>query len=293
MRSVKEFAYAKINLFLTVTEKREDGFHGIETVMHTVSLSDSVTLTVTSQSHRGVRLIIDGNKRLPYDSKNIAYTAAMLFLERLGINNEITIKLVKRIPMSAGLAGGSADAAAVLRGMNRLYGKPMTDKLLLRLAAELGSDVPFCLIGGTALCRGRGEIMTRLSPVKLHTVVAVSDEYVSTPVAYGALDRRYSDFDGTVPLPEAAYMGTALAESINKGVLDESKLYNVFESVVLEDNPGATSIKKKLDSLGAIRAMMSGSGPSVFGIFDTEGEAREAARVLKEEGVHAFYAASV
>ena len=292
MKSVKEYAYAKINLYLNVVSRREDGFHDIDTVMHTVSLCDEVTLTVTGHSRRGVRLILEGNKRLPFDSKNIAYAAAMLFLDKMGIDNEITLKLVKRIPMSAGLAGGSADAAAVLRGMNRLYGKPMTEKMLLRLAESLGSDVPFCLIGGTALCQGRGERMTRLPDVKLHTVIAASDEYVSTPAAYAALDDRYSGFDGSV-VPEGASDVLQMVADINSHSLDVLGMYNIFESVVLEDRPVAAKIKESLMRLGAIHAQMSGSGPSVFGIFETEAQATAARDALIAEGINAHYATSV
>ena len=293
MRSVKEFAYAKINLYLSVTAKREDGFHDVETVMHTVSLADELTLTDYGGDKRCVRLAVEANKWLPTDSKNIAYTAAMLFMERAGINTEIRIRLCKRIPVAAGLAGGSSDAAAVLRGMNRLFSRPLTDRVLLSLAAELGSDVPYCLLGGTAFCGGRGENITRLpDTLSLYTVVAVAGEHVSTPLAYASLDRLYSDFDGTVPVDSGDALDELL-DSVRKGRLEVGSLYNVFEDAVLPTCPGAVGIKARLNELGARYVMMSGSGPSVFGIFDTEDAAVKAREQLVTEGVIAHFAHSV
>ena len=195
MNVIKEIAPAKINLFLDVTAKRDDGFHEIRAVMHSVSLSDEVTVRRLSGEGGAVRLLLDGNKRLPTDNKNLAVRAARTFLDAAAIGDSVEIKLKKRIPVAAGLGGGSSDAAAVLRALNRLYKKPFTEKMLLSLAATLGSDVPYCLIGGTAICLGRGEIMTRTrSPKPFFMVIASSGERVSTPIAYAELDALYSDF---------------------------------------------------------------------------------------------------
>lgn len=293
MRSVKEFAYAKINLYLNVLDKRPDGFHGIETVMHTLSLADEVTVTLTGSSKRSVRLSVDNLKWLPTDAKNIAYSAAMLYMERAHINAEISIRLVKRIPVAAGLAGGSADAAAVLRAMNRLFDRMMTDKMLLTLAAELGSDVPYCLLGGTALCHGRGESITRLPDrLSLHAVIAVAGEHIATPAAYSALDRLYSDFDGSVPTGADGALD-ALIDSIGRGVLDADRLFNIFEAAILPECPGARAIKDKLIALGAKYALMSGSGPSVYGIFEAKSAAEAAAEALTREGITAHAAETV
>ena len=189
MNACKEMAYAKINLYLDCIGTRSDGFHEIKTIMHSLSLGDAVTVMVVSRDRQSIRMHLDGNRHLPTDSKNLAYSAAALFLERAAINADILIKLDKKIPISAGLAGGSSDAAATLRALNRLFGKCFTEKALLSMAAELGSDVPYCLLGGTALCEGRGERITRLdSSIKLHTVVAVDNEHISTPMAYRMLD---------------------------------------------------------------------------------------------------------
>lgn len=293
MTSVKERAYAKINLFLDVLTKREDGFHEINTVMHTVSLCDEITVSILSKGHRGVRLCLDGNKKLPTDGKNLAYSAAKLFLDRAMIDCEVGIKLVKRIPVAAGLAGGSTDAAAVLRAMNKLFSKPLSDKVLLELASTLGSDVPYCLLGGTALCSGRGEKIRRLnSNIRLHAVVAVANEYVSTPKAYAALDALYSDFDGSVAKNEADRLNLLLSR-LSEGAIGKDCLYNVFEAAVLPTCSGASALKCRLEALDAYAVLMSGSGPSVFGLFDDLSAAERAASALKAEGFDAFVACTV
>jgi 4-diphosphocytidyl-2-C-methyl-D-erythritol kinase len=290
MNAVKEKAYSKINLFLDVTGKREDGFHDVVTVMHSLSLSDDITVCANAGAGR-IRVLLDGNNRLPTDSKNLAYLAAKVFMDTAGIKSDITIKLNKKIPVSAGLAGGSSDAAAVLRAMNKLFKRPLTDKLLLEVAARLGSDVPFCLIGGTALCFGRGEKIERLpSNLKLHCVVAIGDEHVSTPVAYAALDKLYSDFDGTVTTKVGTCREDILA-SVKEGQI-KSGIFNIFEDAVLPICPIAAEIKDKMYELGASHALMSGSGPSVYGIFENEDVARAAALSLSECGVNAYYSFS-
>ncbi len=292
MNSIKERANAKINLFLDVIERREDGFHAIKTVMHTLSLSDELTVTITGKGTRAARLLLDGNRRLPQDARNIAVAAAMLFMDKACIDCEVTIKLYKRIPIAAGLAGGSADAAAVLRAMNKLFSRPLSEKMLLSLAAQLGSDVPFCLRGGTALCEGRGEIVNRLRDgLLLHTVIAIGNERVSTPKAYAELDEMYNNFDGSVKKNLEGIFEEIISSTTTGNLPKE--LYNIFERVILPSCPGAVSLKKRLLELGATHTLMSGSGPSVFGVFLTQEEAKRAEKALQEEGVTAFYAASV
>ena len=293
MTAVKEKAYAKINLYIDVDSLRQDGFHDIVTVMHSVSLSDEITVSLLSRGARRVTLILDGNKRLPTDAKNLCVVAANAFLERASIDADILIRLNKRIPISAGLAGGSSDAAAVLRALNKLFKRRLTDKVLLDLALSVGSDVPYCLIGGTALCKGRGERIERLnSALSLHTVVAVAKEHVSTPQAYKLLDERYSSFDGSIAHSEPELLN-GVCEGAKSGVLALPRLYNIFESVILPSCPGAMMIRSRMTELGASFSLMSGSGPSVFGIFPTEESARAAETVLREEGITAFYAHSV
>lgn len=292
MTSVKEKAYAKINLFLDVTNRREDGFHSIRTVMHSLSLCDDITVSITGKGKRGVTMLLDGNRRLPTDGKNIAVSAAQLFLDTLCLDYEVTIRLYKRIPISAGLAGGSTDAAAVLRAMNKLFFRPMSEKMLLSLAARVGSDVPYCLRGGTALCEGRGEKITRLpDALRLYAVIAVANERVSTPMAYTVLDEMYNNFDGSIPscAPDASEQ---IIKSASTGILP-GKLYNIFESAILPRCPGATGLKEKLINLGATHTLMSGSGPSVYGIFATEKEAMKAQMALTEGEITAFFAQSI
>ena len=293
MNSHKEYAYAKINLFLDVEGMREDGFHNITTVMHTVSLCDDITVSVVPARATTVTMNIEGNRFLPTDNKNLAARAAYLFLERIGRSAAVNIKLVKRIPIAAGLAGGSTDAAAVLRAMNKLYKRPLTEGALLALSAELGSDIPYCIKGRTALCRGRGEEMTELlSALDLYTVVAVGNEHVSTPAAYRELDRIYSSFDGGVP-HNAEDALTATIDGVRSGSMPTEAFYNIFEDAILPICDDAREIKRKLVELGAKAALMSGSGPSVFGVFDSESEARAAEGKMRAAGYTAFYARSV
>lgn len=292
MISIKEQAYAKINLYLDVIARREDGFHDIKTVMHTVSLCDDLTVSVKPSATTTVHITIDGYPKLPTDSRNLAVRAAELFLSSILSTAEVDIRLVKRIPIAAGLAGGSSDAAAVLRALNRAFKRPLTEKRLCELAAELGSDVPYCLIGGTALCYGRGERMERLPEnLELKLVVAIADEHVSTPAAYSELDRIFDNFTAERDTAHELALD-AVIESASSGNLPNGELYNIFENAVFKTCFGAESIKAKMIELGATHALMSGSGPSVFGIFHTEPEALEAVTHFTDSGIRAYYAES-
>jgi 4-diphosphocytidyl-2-C-methyl-D-erythritol kinase len=157
MKTTTEFAYAKINLTLDVVSKRSDGFHDIESVMHSLSLCDELIFTVCESDKTEISLEIKGNDSLPTDKNNLVCRAALLYLDKIGESARIGVTLIKKIPSAAGLAGGSSDAAATLRAMNRLYDGRLSEDELLTLAASIGSDVPYCLVGGTALCEGRGE----------------------------------------------------------------------------------------------------------------------------------------
>ena len=290
MKTIKEKANAKINLYLDVLSKREDGFHDIRTVMHSVSFGDTVTVTATPSDTTTVTMSVEGNRFLPTDSRNLAARAAYLFLERASINASINIELVKRIPVAAGLAGGSSDAAAVLRALNRLYGRFFTVSALNEIAAELGSDVVYCLYGRCALCEGRGEIMTRLN-VRLsgYVVIAIGNEHMSTPAAYKALDTIFSDFDGTCPTGGDECFAR-LMPALRENTVAPEGLFNVFEEAILPLCPTAKSIRARLVELGARAAMMSGSGPSVFGIFDTFDDAVSACMALRKERCRAYHA---
>lgn len=293
MVSVKEYAYAKVNLYLDVISKRDDGFHDVKTVMHTVSLSDEVTVSVKQGARPRVTLTVEGHPKLPTDSRNLAVRAAELFLSSTLISAEVHIRLVKNIPVAAGLAGGSTDAAAVLRALNKAFKKPLTEKRLLQLAAELGSDVPYCLLGGTALCFGRGELIERLPErLRLNMVIAVADEYVSTPTAYAELDRIYADFKEPRADASATSLDAILA-SVSSGDMTDVKLFNIFENAILPICSKAESIKAKMLELGATHSLMSGSGPSVYGIFPDETSAGAAREYFANQGIRAYYALSV
>lgn len=292
MRAVKENAYAKINLFLDVVAKRPDGYHDINTVMHSISLCDTLTVTLTPARAPSVHLTVEGNDRLVTDTKNLAVLAALSYLERTANTGAVKIKLVKNIPVASGLAGGSSDAAATLRAMNKLFGHYLSERALMSLALEIGSDVPYCIRGGTAVCEGRGEIITPIQSPRLHTVVAVANEYVSTPAAYASLDAIYSDFDGSVS-GRGEMLYPKMLSSLRDGKLDCAAVYNIFEDAVFKTCPNSCQMKSEMYSLGALCAAMSGSGPSVFGIFGDEASARSACEILKARGARAYYAVSV
>ena len=205
----------------------------------------------------------------------------------------MNINLYKRIPVAAGLAGGSTDAAAVLRAMNKAWHKPFSVSALAKMSAELGSDVPYCVIGRTALCEGRGEVMTPV-PTHLHlyAVVAIARERVSTPAAYAALDGLYNNFDGSAPTGGNSYYGK-VASALATGEGIERGLFNVFEGAVLPGCEGATKIKALMSELGATATLMSGSGPSVFGIFPDRDAAKHAETVLRAQKYGAWYAETV
>ncbi len=288
MNSIKERANAKINLYLDCISKNDNGFHDIKTVMHSLDLFDVITVSKEMSKTREISLYLKGNRRLPVDSKNLAYRSAELFMEKANLFAKVKIVLDKHIPIAAGLAGGSSDAAAVLRAMNKLFDRPFTVKMLEKIAAELGSDVPYCLYGKTALCEGRGEIITKLPDnLSLNCVIAISNERVSTPLAYSELDSRFSNFDGTVRSDfEDNY--SKLIKSIYEGKLDCNSLYNIFETVVLPKCEGALKIKEKMVLYGANATLMSGSGPSVYGVFKDSSDAQIACQKLRSDGFIAF-----
>ena len=293
MTTIKERANAKINLYLDVIAKREDGFHEIKTVMHSVKFGDELTVTSIPAEKTSVRLNIIGAKFLPTDSRNIAVKAAQLFLEKAKLQCEVTITLVKRIPVAAGLAGGSSDAAAVLRALNKIHSRLFSISALSAIAAELGSDVAYCLYGKTALCEGRGEKITRISSdIKKFFVIAIASERVSTPAAYKDLDIFYDDFLEKKETG-AENKFSLLMESLSLGNINPESLFNVFENAVFPKCPGAEAIKTELINLGAKGSLMSGSGPSVFGIFDTLEGAKAACYALRKMKFKAYYAASV
>ena len=293
MNTVKEIAYAKVNLFLDILAKREDGFHEIRTLMHPISLCDELAVSIEDAKQTQIHMRVEGGVRVPVDERNLAFRAAKLFLEYIGRTAKVEIHLKKNIPVAAGLAGGSSDAAAVFRAMNRLFKKPLTQKALATLSLSLGSDVPFCLSGVSAICEGRGEIMNPLSiRRRLHFVVAIGNEYVSTPKAYGALDALYHDFDASVAYGNAEAL-VSLCDYLGARREKICELFNIFEDAVLPMCAQASRIRQRMKELSASAVLMSGSGPSVFGIFDSVKAASAAKEALVSDGYRAFVATSV
>ena len=292
MKRTREYAYAKINLFLQVDGKREDGFHELQTVMHSVGLYDELLFSLDRDGEDTLRFSCN-SPYLPTDSRNLAVRAAQLFKVRTGNRGFLRIDMKKRIPVAAGMAGGSSDAAAVLRACNRLFNYPLSTEELFALGGELGSVVAFCLQGGTALCRGRGEVITPIS-VKTNLAFVVASapkEHVSTPAAFASLDRAYADFDGSI-LPVRPAQPSDMVEALTAGNLTKiaALMHNDFESVVLPTCPGANRLRQAMMAHGALAAIMSGSGPSVFGIFPDYATSLRAAAALGY-GAHAVLSA--
>ncbi len=267
-------ARAKINLTLDILRRREDGYHDMQMVMQSVTLADRLTVTPA----RGAEGQAASDLRfLPTGNKNLAQVAAAAFREAVGLGGEVDVDIQKRVPVCAGLAGGSADAAAVLRAMNRLSGAGLSPDRLAEIGARAGSDVPFCVLGGTALAEGRGDRLTPLPPLPPCRIVICKPPFsVSTPQLFGRVNVRK-----IVRRPDTAGVVAALEAGDLAGVA--RRMYNVFEDV-MEPRRYAeiSSIKAELIDCGALGASMSGSGPSVFGLFDSEAAAREALARLRD-----------
>ncbi|MBO7196946.1 MAG: 4-(cytidine 5'-diphospho)-2-C-methyl-D-erythritol kinase [Clostridia bacterium] len=282
--TVTEKAYAKVNLFLDVTGCRDDGFHEISSVMHSVSLCDVLTVEAYHSDSTSISVLVNDSS-LPTDEKNLVYMSAAKYLSYFNENARVLIRLEKHIPVGAGLGGGSADAAATLRAMNKIFGFA-TETELYTISSQIGSDVPFCLCGGLAHCRGRGERIEILdqSP-KMIFVISIGSERVSTPVAYERLDCMYNNFEN--------YNSTLDANILfgKNNSLDPNSLYNIFESIT--DIDDISKIKDIMRNNSAEAAMMSGSGPAVFGIFNNMDSAIMARNFLLEAGYTAYIAESV
>ena len=286
LSDVSEVGYAKINLHLDVTGILEDGYHGVNTVMQTVSLYDTVRIYDIEKSEDSSSFFISCDKEgVPCDERNLAVKAARLFCEYVGMALNVRIDIKKNIPMAAGMAGGSADGAAVLRGLNRALGEPLSTDELCALGSRLGADVPFCIVGGTAYADGRGDVLHAFPKMpECYLVVCCEGEGVSTPWAYRLLDekyRRFSEDSGYTPKDIAA-----LKNAMERSCLMETvkELYNIFEAPVLAERPVAADVKQTLLDEGALGAMMSGSGPSVFGVFEDRERAEVAVAALEKKG---------
>ncbi|WP_058300537.1 4-(cytidine 5'-diphospho)-2-C-methyl-D-erythritol kinase [Gorillibacterium timonense] len=261
---VLEKAPAKINLSLDVLYKRPDGFHEVEMVMTMVDLADRLEMR---ELPRDTIMISSQAGYIPLDEKNLAFQAAKLIKDRYQVTKGVYIHLDKKIPVAAGLAGGSSDAAATLRGLNRLWNLGMTQEEMMKLGSELGSDVPFCVSGGTAIARGRGEQLTPIaSPPSCWVVLAKLPLNVSTADVYGKL--RASEIKRH---PDTAKLLEAINAQSFTGIC--SSLGNVLEEVTLSLYPEVKRLRDCMERLGVDGVLMSGSGPTVFGLVEKEGKA--------------------
>ena len=272
---VQEYAYAKLNLTLDVTAKRDDGYHDMLMVMQTVSITDSVVLEQTGE--KGIHAACNF-RYIPTDERNLAVRAAGAFLDTIGEEKDgILIRMDKTIPVGAGMAGGSADAAAVLRGMNRLYGSRMNRRDLEKLGERIGSDVAFCIAGGTSLARGRGEVLEDLTPIPDCAIVVCKPGFsISTPELFRKLDQI-----GLRTHPDTTGMLSALESGNLKEI--SMRMFNVFEEVEDRRMRSETEIKHVLLDYGALGAVMTGTGSAVFGVFSDETAAETCAAHLRSE----------
>ena len=285
MTTLYEGAFAKLNLTLDVLGKREDGFHDLKSVMQTISIRDDVEIDIGTGKPWVLRCSKEG---IPTDERNLAWKAAKLFFEAAKKDPDgLEIRITKRIPMEAGLAGGSADAAAVLRALNRHYGNPFSILALAELGAQVGSDVPFCVVCGTAMVEGRGERLRKLPDMPDCVFVVCKPEFsVSTPELYRKID------EVAIPKhPDNQAMESALLAG-DLGRVAEN-VFNVFDPLVTEDHLELNYIKSIFNSYGAVGYQMTGSGSAVFAIVPDFEFAAVICNMLKENYPEVFIAKPV
>ena len=275
MRECTEKAYGKLNLSLDVTGRREDGYHDLAMLMQTVTICDELSLRFRDDG----RVWASSNLRfIPGDERNLAVRAALRFLEAVGEQGQgLQIDLRKQIPVGAGMGGGSSDAAAVLRALNRMYGSPFDRKGLEELAQQIGSDVAFCVAGGTALAEGRGEKLTDLPAMPDASFVICKPSFsISTPELYKKLDSAPVRIHPDTP---------GLLNAVREGDLRAlcRRMYNVFEEIDDRRLRTVAQIKGRLLDYRALGAMMTGTGSAVFGVFEQEEDARKACAALRPD----------
>lgn len=273
MDEIKLKARAKINLSLDVVRRREDGYHEVRMIMQTINLYDKLEIKKTNEP--GIQ-ITTNSSFLPTNENNLVYKAADLLKKEFQIQDGISIHLQKFIPVAAGMAGGSSDAAAVLYGVNKLFDLKLSKKELQERGVKIGADVPYCIMRGTALAEGIGEKLTKLPPApNCYVLIAKPGISVSTKFVYENLHanelKYHPDVDG-------------MMEQMKAGNLQgmAQKMGNVLETVTIKEYPVIEDIKNAMKENGAINAMMSGSGPTVFGLFETEEAAKQAYGVLEQ-----------
>ena len=275
MNTITEKAYAKLNISLDVSKAREDGYHDMVMVMQTVSLCDELSITL---DQTGVVRAEADLRYIPRDDRNLAVKAAKLYFAKTGREGTgAVIRMKKRIPVGAGMAGGSSDAAAVIRALSRNFGQELKKDEMMALAEQTGSDVAFCVLGGTALAEGRGEILTPLRDMPDCTIVICKPDYsISTPELFRAIDREKLRVH-----PDTA----GILEAIREGNLAQicRRMYNVFEDVPDRRMKIIGGIKTRLINKGAEGAVMTGTGSAVFGIFTDENTAKKACSAMARE----------
>lgn len=271
---MKVLAPAKVNLFLRVLGKRPDGYHEILSLMQPVSLYDEIEISVSDGD--GIEVASD-SPDAPGGSENLAYRAASLFLERAGLRKRVSISVKKRIPVGAGLGGGSSDAASVIMALNGLSGSGLPDREIMEMGAGLGSDVPFFFLKGPALARGRGEVLERVSLPPLYYVLINPGFHVPTAWVYSSL-RLTKKGENNILL----YSSEVFAD--REGL--KKALSNDLEAVTIGRYPEISALKEKLAGAGASGALMSGSGPTVFGVFHSREDAVRAYRTLESKVAH-------
>ncbi len=270
MNKIELKARAKINLSLDVLSKRPDGYHEVEMIMQTIELHDVVHI---QEIDKGIEIQC-GSPWVPNDSRNIAYKAASLLMDKCGLKGGVKISIRKNIPVSAGLAGGSTDAAAVLSGMNSIFNLGLGKRELMELGRKIGADVPFCIKGGTMLSRGIGEILTEIESFSNVNIVLVKPKIgVSTEWVY-----RNLDLTNIGDRPDTGLITELIGKGDVKGVAQNMR--NVLERVTVKKHGVINEIKDRLAAAGALGSMMSGSGPTVFGIFENGEKAEKAYNML-------------
>lgn len=271
MRSIKLYANAKINLFLDIESKRDDGYHNIVSLMQSVGLHDVITVSFEESEEKIIEVSVNDPK-IPTNEKNIAYKAADKLIDK----GKVRIEILKSIPSPAGLAGGSSDAAAVIYALKAFGCTRVSDEEIIRLAASIGADVPFCFVGGSKRITGIGDVIENIPDVpEMDLVIALDGEGVSTPVAYRMLDDKYGNFE------------SYSVKRFDFERFSSQNVYNVFEEVVLDLRPCAKALKEKMYALGASSALMSGSGPAIVGIFDSYESAESCAEAIRSSGAFA------
>lgn len=273
MNTVSMRAYAKINLGLDVIGRLENGYHEVRMIMQSINLYDKVSVTRNKTGRINVKTNLTF---LPTGPDNLVYRAAAMLIEEFGIQDGVDIDLYKFIPVAAGMAGGSTDAAAVLKAVNKIFGLGLDDGALMERGAKLGADIPYCIMGGTALAEGIGERLTPLPKCPhFYLVIAKPGISVSTKIVYGSLR-----LDDTIIHPDTEGIIEAITNKDVEGIAD--RLCNVLESVTVKEYPVIQDIKAEMIRYGALNSLMSGSGPTVFGIFTDENKAKECNEYLRK-----------